>query len=150
MKSLEDITQYVTDNVRYTESPIEGKILYAIRRDKRFVFVRDGDQPQGEGYFIMPQVEMGGYRVDFLIKAVGYPQGLRLWPPSSEHYFIIECDGRAFHTSDEDIAYDKKRDEYFESKGIRTLRYTGSQIVCDADWCVDNIAHILEQAVFNG
>lgn len=40
----------------------------------------------------------------------------------------IEADGKAFHSTPEQKAHDRKKDRYLRSKGWTVLRFTGSRI----------------------
>ena len=149
MKTLGDCVQRIADTQIYIESPIEQKLLINLMRDKRFTIVKEGEAT-GQGYFIYPQMQVGNYRADFIIKASGYQGNNRVWPPNSHAAIAVECDGKEFHTSPEDVEYDRQRDEFFLTKGIKTLRFSGSIITRRPDYCIECIAHELEQAVFNG
>ena len=149
MKSLGESVQRIAETQMYIESPIEQQMLIGFMRDKRFTLVKGGEAT-GQGYFIYPQMQVDSYRADFIVKASGYKGGQRIWPPNSHAVIAVECDGREFHTSPEDVEYDRIRDAYFLSKGIDTMRFSGSIITRDINYCIDCIAHSLEQAVFNG
>ncbi len=58
------------------------------------------------------QVEIGPYRVDFLI----------------DGWLVVECDG-AFHGTEEQFAWDRRRDAYLNATGYRVLRFTYRQVV---------------------
>ena len=58
-------------------------------------------------------------------------------------FLAVEADGKDYHNSYDD----SKRDNELRSKGVRTLRFTGSDINKDPKKCADNIkscAKILE------
>lgn len=59
------------------------------------------------------QYEIPPYRVDFALPDLKV---------------VVECDGKEFHSSEEQIEYDRKRDSFLMSKGWKVLRYTGSRI----------------------
>jgi very-short-patch-repair endonuclease len=71
---------------------------------------------------IEPQAPVGPYFADFLLSL----RGRRL---------AVECDGREFHSSDEQRRRDQQRDEFFLRRGIPTLRLTGAQIHENATAC---------------
>jgi very-short-patch-repair endonuclease len=72
---------------------------------------------------IQKQVEIGTYRVDFLITVVS---------PISSYKIVIECDGHDFHEkTKQQVSKDKKRDRYFQQNGYIVFRYSGSDIVND-------------------
>lgn len=126
-----------------TESPIEVTLFNALMRSAKFVLCEKDAKPTGEGIFVIPQAQVGKYRADFLFKQIAYPVGRRVWPPKLKSMLCVECDGHEFHSTPEDIAYDRLRDEFFAEKGIETLRITGSEIYKNANFCIDNILHIL-------
>jgi very-short-patch-repair endonuclease len=125
-----------------TDSPIENEMLrYLLRYNA--VLCRPGDEPVGSGVFITTQYPVGPYRADFMIIARGYKSSPRIWPPTEEHKLCVECDGEQFHTSEEDVARDKKRDEYFKEQVIEVLRLTGTQIYKNGDkWAEHIFAHL--------
>ena len=130
------------------QSPIEGKMMLALMENKKFTIVKDGDSPEGEGFFVMPQKTLGPYRADFIIKAVGYPLGKRVWPPKKKVYIAVECDGAEFHTSPEQKSKDRERDKHFSSKGIKTFRFTGSEIHQNSSLIARDLASHLENEVW--
>lgn len=85
-------------------------------------------EPVGAGYFLYPQYEIQPYRLDFLIKVRTFNGPIKVWPPRLSLDLCVECDGAEFHTTPEQKAYDKRRDNYLLTKGIKTLRLTGTEI----------------------
>lgn len=76
------------------------------------------DQPTA---FLFAQQSIAGYRVDFLV-VVADREGCVL--------FAIECDGRDYHSSEDQRAYDQRRDAVLLSAGCReVLRISGNLIV---------------------
>lgn len=76
------------------------------------------DQPTA---FLFAQQSIAGYRVDFLV-VVADREGCIL--------FVIECDGRDYHSSEDQRAYDQHRDAVLRSAGCReVLRVSGRVIV---------------------
>jgi very-short-patch-repair endonuclease len=72
----------------------------------------------GPACFLFAQHPIGTYRADFLAVAVN--------PETGEHgKLIIECDGKKYHSSDEQVLYDRRRDDEIESAGYRIVRYPG-------------------------
>ena len=68
---------------------------------------------------ITPQVEIGPYRADFVVDT-----------PSGQA-FLVECDGRDFHT----LEVDAQRDEDIERRfGMKTYRLTGREIWNSDEW----------------
>lgn len=74
-----------------------------------------------ESILIVTQQKIGKYRADFLISTkVG----------RSIKTVIVEADGHDFHQkTKQQVARDKKRDRFFASLGLQTIRFTGSEIV---------------------
>jgi very-short-patch-repair endonuclease len=70
--------------------------------------------------WVFAQHPIGPYRVDFLI--VGIPH---LGPPA---FLVVECDGKDFHSSDEQIAYDRERDWIIKRAKFPVIRFSGSDI----------------------
>lgn len=98
--------------VKTTESPIEEKLLLWFKE---------------YGLFPELQYEIPPYRADF-----AFP----------DKKIIVECDGREFHTSDEDRERDAIRDKYLQSKGWEVIRFTGSEIYRESWSCVKRIMEI--------
>lgn len=88
------------------------------------------------GVAIIPQAEIGAYRVDFLLVVGTFDGVLRL--------VVVECDGHDFHERTKAQAqHDKKRDRDLQKLGLPVLRFTGSEVWRDAKKCVADItAHI--------
>lgn len=81
-----------------------------------------------------PQYWLGRFRMDFAIIRDGFP------------CLFIECDGRAFHSSEEQIANDLDKDRAAARAGIPLLRFTGSSIFRRPDECAKKIIALLEGA----
>lgn len=120
------------------ESPIENQLGAAILT----VFERHGvnlplvnsDRIEGapDGLLLVPQFRWGYYRSDWAL-VVARPLNA----------LLIECDGRAFHSSPDQIAHDKKKDQSARDRGYLTLRFTGSEIFRDADACAEEIYNLV-------
>jgi len=80
----------------------------------------------GCGIFVAPQIQIGKYRVDFVISQYGIgPEGF--YPP-----VVVELDGHDFHDKDKtQRAYEKARDRFLVKAGYRVLHFTGSEVVAD-------------------
>lgn len=139
MKPLNNFINRVAATAGKTESPIEALMLVAFTRSRHFILASPKDEIAGEGKFVIPQYEFGPYRADFMIVAHGFRKKVRAWPLDAKTMVAIECDGKDFHTTDEQIENDKKRDAYFKENGIPTLRFTGSEIYNHGDLLVRNI-----------
>lgn len=81
---------------------------------------------------VVPQVKIGDYVADFLFTC-----SFR----GSVSRFIVECDGHDFHEKTKEQAKrDKRRDRWLLSKGISSLRFTGSEIYQDPIRCAEEIS----------
>ncbi|MCQ6282130.1 endonuclease domain-containing protein [Bacillus sp. EB600] len=83
------------------ESPIERRLYDALAF---------------RGYAVSTQVPCGKYRIDLAL------MGPRI---------AIECDGKAYHSSPEQKAHDKKKNAYLKRNGWQVMRFSGSQITSD-------------------
>lgn len=69
------------------------------------------------------QVRCGPYRIDLTLP--GYQ-------------IAIECDGKAYHSSPNQKAHDKKKNAYLRRNGWNVLRFSGRQIN-------GNLSHVLNR-----
>lgn len=91
-------------------------------------------------YFIEPQVEIGNYRVDFLV-------GLNHLSSDMRQCIVVECDGHEWHErTKEQAARDKSRDRYLSAHVGRVIRFTGSEIFRDSVSCAHEVAKVLHSA----
>lgn len=82
---------------------------------------------------IESQIEVGRYRLDFVVVGYGFETG-------KPYLLGIECDGHDFHEKTKaQAARDKSRDRRMMSAGIPTLRFTGSEIWRDAGACAEEV-----------
>src|SRR5690606_13784691 len=84
--------------IDYCESYIERRLYKAL---------------QLRGYYVRTQVRCGKYRIDIAL-------------PS--YRLAIECDGKAYHSSAEQKAHDRRKNAYLRRNGWRVLRFSGRQI----------------------
>ena len=75
---------------------------------------------------LYPQFPLARFRYDFAVVAKWKARPL----------VLIECDGKDFHSSADQQANDKLKDDAAANAGIRLLRFTGSEINSDVDACV--------------
>ncbi len=80
-----------------------------------------------KGYQFYRQKPIGDYIVDFFC-------------PRAK--LVIEVDGSQ-HASDETIEYDRIRDEYMSSLGLRVLRFTNTEVLK----CVEGVVESIEQEI---
>lgn len=104
------------------ESPIETKMLQALRGWLDF--------NDAEGFVLMTQVKVGPYRADIMLADD------RIAPPRK---LVIECDGRDFHSSDQQIDRDRRRDRWFAANEIFVMRFSGAEIHRDARGCAAQV-----------
>jgi very-short-patch-repair endonuclease len=57
----------------------------------------------------------------------------------SKPLVVIECDGKEFHSTDEQIANDRAKDALAAKSGILLLRFSGSQIFRELDRCTQQV-----------
>lgn len=84
---------------------------------------RDSGVP--DTVWIEPQVNLGRYRVDFLL-TIG-----QRWSRSeyATAQVVVECDGHDYHERTKDQAKrDRSRDRALQALGLRVLRFTGSEV----------------------
>jgi len=99
-------------------------------------------EPYLVGFHLRCQVEIGDYRVDFLIHwfEPTYNIDLRV---------VIECDGHDFHErTKEQAARDKSRDRALQAAGFRVLRFTGSEIYRDRKKCAEQVISMVMKEVW--
>lgn len=92
---------------------------------------------------IAPQVSVHRYRVDFLAMIRETPD----WRTGASGMMLaFECDGHQFHErTPEQAERDRKRDRDLFELGIPTLRFTGREIVRDAQACAETIRDVIRQ-----
>lgn len=126
------------------ESPIEEMMALGFCRlslDTRGVrLVRNhtnSDYVSGEDYdpdleiqiFVHRQYPAVHRRLDFAME--GYLNGERM------AVLAVECDGHEFHSTPEQIAADRRRDEQLRLLGIETIRFEGREIFKNAAECAE-------------
>jgi hypothetical protein len=99
--------------------------------------------------FIVPQVSLMSYRVDFAVFHM-LVSCIRRTGELKKKYSVlaIECDGHDYHERTKEQAdRDRKRDRCLLSANIPVMRFTGSQIWKDATACaleVDKYLQLIE------
>lgn len=144
---LEDVVSEAIHHLRWvveaTKSPAEARFASALwgssiaatkslgEPGSKFPHeIRSGNGGGGE-LFIECQRHVGPYRADFFLT-------LAFRDCSAE--LVVEIDGHDFHErTKKQAAHDKKRDRYFAEKGIRVLRFTGSEVYRDVAGCVSEV-----------
>lgn len=82
---------------------------------------------------VEPQVSLGPYRFDFGIRSKD--GGLLC---------LVECDGKEFHSTPEQLKNDAAKDRFAASVGVAIFRFTGQDIYRDPYRCA---AAIIEKVV---
>jgi very-short-patch-repair endonuclease len=87
------------------------------------------------------QCPVSNYRVDFLLGVVRAEKGER----RGEHWIAVECDGHDYHErTKEQARRDKSRDRSLMALGIKTMRFTGSEIWEDPTACALEALRVLD------
>jgi very-short-patch-repair endonuclease len=117
---------------RTADSPIESILGAAI-----IVYFQDHGRPltlaaepveNASGLLLVPQFKWAIYRSDWAI-----------YNPKTSGALLIECDGKEFHSSVNQISHDMRKDQAAHDRGYLTMRFTGSQIHKGADACAAEI-----------
>lgn len=80
------------------ESPIELRLYDALSLN---------------GYYVKTQVPCGKYRIDLALPT---------------YKIAIECDGKAYHSTPEQKAHDRRKNAYLRKHGWKVLRFSGRMI----------------------
>lgn len=139
MKPIKHYVQRVVAANKFSESPIESQLFWAMSNNEKFILCQEGDEPQGEGFFLFPQTNIGKYRVDFYLLARLIVSNPKVWGKFKEAKIVIECDGKAFHSREDQKTRDAERDKYLKDNGYEVTRFTGSEIYHHSKFCVDCI-----------
>jgi hypothetical protein len=123
MQRIGEIVQPIVDRLdlsmwvaRHTESPIETMLAVAILRQWPDVEFRTYDVGPARGWTLIPQYPWGSFRVDLALRK---PDGFLIF---------IECDGKDFHSSPEQVDRDLAREQLMVEAGYPVVRFTGSEI----------------------
>ena len=73
------------------------------------------------------------YRLDFLVWYDG-------------RCVAVELDGHEYHKTKEQRQDDARRDRWLNARGIRVIRFTGSEVYADADRCVRELLDVVRQS----
>lgn len=91
---------------------------------------------------IYPQIPIGPYRVDFLLRY-----------ETCDHLdaLIVECDGHDYHERTKlQAKKDRARDRWLAAQGHSFFRFTGSEIYKDANSCAEETLRKLEPLLRKG
>jgi hypothetical protein len=121
------------------ESPIEKLIVpwlvfqdYQLTEGYEPVALSPADEPVNADLILIPQFKLDRSRFDFMLVA-------RL--KGSAVMLAVECDGKAFHSSDADFY----RDKAWTQVGIGTVRLTGSSIHESPEHAALKVAQALQE-----
>jgi very-short-patch-repair endonuclease len=103
------------------DSEIEVDLAVALTKALRVI-----DDPS---LSLRHQFQLGRFLYDLCIKREGRSRPL----------VMVECDGKEFHSTDEQIANDRAKDALAAKSGILLLRFSGSQIFRELDRCTQQI-----------
>jgi very-short-patch-repair endonuclease len=140
-----DAGDHEHDSVSRFGSPIEELLAEALVRRGSLrgltVTVGDPKPSTGDTLMIVPQFQLEGWRLDFAV--VIKIEGLSA-------VMVVECDGHEYHErTKEQAARDRRRDREIQTLDITPpiviFRFTGSEIVKDADACADEVVEELER-----
>lgn len=95
------------------ESPIEELFFEACRK---------------YGVEVMPQYEIGRYRIDFVMP---------------EQKVAIELDGHDYHKTKAQRTNDTERERYLQKQGWQVIRFTGTEIYKNVQQCVQDVIDII-------
>jgi very-short-patch-repair endonuclease len=107
------------------ESPIEvifGAAFLLMFPEYPLVLPQNAARLSGPA--LIPQFWWNDYRIDWAIRTGGTPA-----------FVFVECDGREFHSTPDQIARDKRKDQAALEAGIPLLRFSGSDINKHFDHC---------------
>ncbi len=79
------------------------------------------------------QFSLGRFLYDLYVKREGRRKPL----------VLIECDGKEFHSTDDQIANDRAKNALAAKSGIPLFRFSGSEIFCELDRCVVQVFEAL-------
>lgn len=80
---------------------------------------------------VVPQFRLAGFRYDFALTTNG-----------GRPLFLVECDGKDFHSTPEQIANDRRKDNSAEAAGLPLLRFTGSEIFRSPKRVAEHVANL--------
>lgn len=111
--------------ILYEKKPKENIILdhesYKVQSPiERLVY----DALKARGEYVRTQVPCGRYSIDIAL-------------PS--YKLAIECDGKAYHSTPQQKAHDRRKDRYLRENGWKVLRFPGSRITKDLKGVIKRI-----------
>jgi hypothetical protein len=113
---------------RITESPIEtifgvsAITLFQLHFEENFELCEGPERPQNK-LLLIPQYRWARFRIDWAFTF------------NNQELLFVECDGKDFHSSPEQVARDRKRDQAFAEVGIECLRFWGTDLTRNDETC---------------
>ena len=121
------LLEYAKDPKAYLET------LSSIKKNSDSVFEeRVANELHAQGYNFEQQYQVGSYRIDIVVHC-------------KDQKIAIECDGERYHSTDEQIANDEKRQAALERAGWRFIRIRGSAYFSDPDAEMERVYQKLKQ-----
>jgi len=120
------------------DSPIEDQmgaaLLMVFARNSQNLVLQKNAGDDSAALILVPQFAWSFYRSDWAV-----------YSPQTGAAVLVECDGKDFHSSEEQRAHDARKDAAAALRGYRTIRFAGSQIHADADGCADRVFEIVSR-----
>ncbi|WP_024337997.1 DUF559 domain-containing protein [Bradyrhizobium japonicum] len=117
---------------RTADSPIEtilgAAIILCFQHNGKPLLLASEPSQDARGLLLVPQFKWAIYRSDWAI-----------YNPRTSGALLIECDGKDYHSSVNQISHDMRKDQAAHDRGYLTMRFTGSQIHRGADECAKEI-----------
>jgi very-short-patch-repair endonuclease len=88
--------------------------------------------------FLVPYAEQWGFKVISQFKHDDFRYDFAI-EKDSEVIALIECDGREFHSTPEQLSRDVAKDLSARQARLVMFRYSGAEIYADAKGCAQNI-----------
>lgn len=117
---------------RTADSPIEtilgAAIVLCFQNAGKPLQLASEPSPEAKGLLLVPQFKWAIYRSDWAI-----------YNPKTTGALLIECDGKEFHSTVNQISHDMRKDQAAHDRGFLTMRFSGSRIHRGADECAKEI-----------
>jgi very-short-patch-repair endonuclease len=127
-----------------TESPIEsmfgGALTAALRRryaDGFFGIYHPAEPEEFKpgSVLLVAQYQLLRFRYDFALRLQG----------TEKPFLLIECDGKRWHNTPEQIANDRRKDQCAADHGLTLMRFTGPEIHYRIDDCVAKVVQFIKE-----
>lgn len=130
--SVVERARIAMETSRTADSPIEtilgAAIVLCFQNNGKPLLLASEPSPEARGLLLVPQFKWAIYRSDWAI-----------YNPKTAGALLIECDGKDFHSTTNQISHDMRKDQAAHDRGYLTMRFTGSQIHRGADACAKEI-----------